>query len=111
MFGLWRDRPEGALDWQQALRGEAVALNWLDQQQNPQISMINSVHTWLEVFPRLVLDDAVSRETVKLRQRCGLTVPDAIILATARCRGLTLATRNSRYSPMTQRGVLHPFRL
>lgn len=105
------------------LRGEAMALAWLEQQQNPRISVISwievlagcrdgdieAVQTWLESFPRLPLDDAISRETVRLRKQHGLQVPDAIILATARCAQLTLATRNSRDFPLTLGGVLHPY--
>jgi predicted nucleic acid-binding protein len=105
------------------LRGEAVALAWLEQQQSPQISVITwievlvgcrdaeteAVQVWLEAFPRLPLDDASSRAAVRLRQQHGMKMPDAIILATARCAELTLATRNSRDFPLTMGGVLHPY--
>jgi predicted nucleic acid-binding protein len=107
------------------LRGEAVALSWLEQQQTPRISVItwievlvgcrdgeaDAVQGWLESFPRLPLDQAISSETVRLRQRLGLKVPDAIILATARCSQLTLATRNRRDFPLALGGVLHPYNL
>jgi predicted nucleic acid-binding protein len=96
------------------LRGEAVALAWLEEQQQPHISVItwievlvgcregetSRVHDWLESFPRLPLDDAIATETVVLRQQHGLKIPDAIILATARCGDCSLATRN-----------VHPYRL
>jgi hypothetical protein len=105
------------------LRGEAVALAWLEQQQSPRISVITwievlvgcrdaeteAVQAWLEAFPRLPLDDASSRAAVRLRQQHGMKMPDAIILATARCADLTLATRNSRDFPLTMEGVLHPY--
>ena len=105
------------------LRGEATALAWLEQQPSPRISVITwievlvgcrdgereAVQTWLEGFPRLPLDDAIASETVRLRQQHGLKVPNAIILATARCAQLTLATRNSRDFPLTLEGVLHPY--
>jgi len=107
------------------LRGEAVALAWLEQQQQPRISVITwievlvgcrdgesrTVEAWLETFPRLPLDDAIAAETVRLRQRHGLKVPDAIILATARCGTLTLATRNRRDFPVERGDVLHPYEL
>ena len=107
------------------LRGEAVALSWLEQQQSPRISVItwievlvgcrdgeaDAVQVWLESFPRLSLDQAISSETVRLRQKLGLKVPDAIILATARCSQLTLATRNRRDFPLALGGVLHPYKL
>ena len=73
------------------LRGEAPALPWLD------------------TFPRLPLNDAIALESVRLRQRHGLKIPDAIIQATARCADLRLATRNSRDFPLTLAGVLHPY--
>jgi predicted nucleic acid-binding protein len=106
------------------LRGEAPALAWLEQQQQPRISVISwievlvgcregesgRVQAWLDTFPRLPLDDAIALESVRLRQRHGLKIPDAIILATARCADLSLATRNSRDFPLTL-GVLHPYRL
>jgi predicted nucleic acid-binding protein len=105
------------------LRGEATALAWLEQQPSPRISVITwievlvgcrngeseAVQSWLEGFPRLPLDNAISREAVRLRQQYGLKVPDAIILATARCAQLTLATRNSRDFPLSLGGVLHPY--
>ncbi|SBO43390.1 Ribonuclease VapC [Cyanobium sp. NIES-981] len=107
------------------LRGEAVALRWLAEQQRPSISVITwievlvgcrqgeqeRVEGWLQAFPRLPLDQAVARESVLLRQRHGLKVPDAIILATARCAGLTLATRNVRDFPLELGDVLHPYTL
>ena len=107
------------------LRGEAPALAWLEQQQQPRISVISwievlvgcregesgRVQAWLDTFPRLPLDDAIALESVRLRQRHGLKIPDAIILATARCADLTLATRNSRDFSLAMGGVLHPYQL
>lgn len=107
------------------LRGEALALAWLEGQQMPFISVItwievlvgcregesSRVHDWLESFPRLPLDEAIAAETVRLRQRHGLKIPDAIILATARCSNATLATRNVKDFPLALGGVLHPYRL
>lgn len=107
------------------LRGEAVALAWLEQQEQPHISVISWIEVlvgcrsgessrleaWLDSFARLPLDDATAREAVQLRQRHNLKVPDAIILATARSTELTLATRNSRDFPIDLGGVLHPYQL
>jgi predicted nucleic acid-binding protein len=107
------------------LRGEARALAWLELQERPKISVISwievlvgcregengRVEAWLETFTRLPLDDAIARESVRLRQRHGLKISDAIILATARCTDLNLATRNSRDFPLTLGGVLHPYQL
>lgn len=48
---------------------------------------------------------------MEIRQAHGLKVPDAIILATARCHGLTLATRNVRDFPLSLEAVVHPYSL
>ena len=67
------------------LRGEEVALRWLEAQGQASISVItwievlvgcregetSRVHDWLESFPRLPLDEAIAAETVLLRQRHG----------------------------------------
>ena len=107
------------------LRGEALALTWLKQQERTRISVISwievlvgcregetdRVEGWINAFGRLSLNDAVAREAVGLGERHGLKVPDAILLATARCAELTLATRNSRDFPIALGGVLHPYQL
>ena len=68
----------------------------------------------MEPTLRLLLDtniliDVLRGEAVQLRQRHNLKVPDAIILATARCAELNLSTRNSRDFPIALGGVLHPY--
>jgi predicted nucleic acid-binding protein len=107
------------------LRGEAETLRWLEQQGQASISAITwievlvgcregereRVEAWLESFRRWTVDDTIARESVGLRQRHGLKVPDAIILATARCAGLPLATRNSRDFPLELGGIVHPYAL
>ena len=105
------------------LKGETTARDWLEEQQQPAVSVITwievlvgcrtaesqTVEAWLDSFERLPLDRDVARESVQARQRHGLKVPDAIILATARCHGLTLATRNSQDFPLSLGDVLHPY--
>ena len=110
---------------EQQLLTAADTLAWLERQQQPHISVItwievlvgcregetSRVRDWLESFPRLPLDEAIAAETVRLRKRHGLKIPDAIILATARCGDLSLATRNLKDFPLALGGVVHPYRL
>lgn len=107
------------------LRGEPPALAWLEQQERPHISVISwievlvgcregesgRVEAWLDTFPRLPLNDAIALDTARLRKRHGLKIPDAILLATARCADFSLATRNSRDFPLAMGGVVHPYGL
>ena len=69
------------------------------------------VEAWLDIFPRLPIDDPNALESVRHRQRHGLKIPKAIILASARCAALNLATRNSRDFSLTLGGVPHPYQL
>jgi len=57
-----------------------------------------AVQSWLEGFPQLPLNDAIASETVRLRQQHGLKVPDAILLATARCAADACHPRQPRFS-------------
>ena len=70
-----------------------------------------AVEVWLRGFHCLPLDGAVAREAADCRRALGLKVRDAIILATARCHQLRLATRNSRDFPEALAGVLVTYSL
>ena len=50
----------------------------------------------LDDFKLLEIDDAISQETILVRQQTRLKPADAIILATARVHDLLLVTRNHR---------------
>ena len=50
----------------------------------------------LSEFQLLEVDEAVSEEAVRVRQRNRLKLADALVLATARVHGLLLVTRNAR---------------
>ena len=89
------------------LKGEAIALAWLEQQHRPAISLITwmevlvgcqpeeapVVQQWLESFDRLPVDHAVAE------------------LASARCGKRLLATRIIKVFPLRLGGVLHPYEL
>ncbi len=63
----------------------------------------------LDEFELLEIDEAVSQETILVRQRTKLKLPDAIILATARVHGLLLVTRNSRDFPRREPDIRIPY--
>ena len=63
----------------------------------------------LDDFELLEVDKAVSQETILIRQRTRLKLPDAIILATARVHGLLLVTRNYRDFPRREPDVRIPY--
>ena len=107
------------------LKGEPSALAWLEQQQRPAISLITwmevlvgcqpheapVVQRWLESFDRIAVDACVAEAAVSLRREHAFKLPDAIILASAQCSGLVLATRNTKDFPLRLGDVLHPYEL
>lgn len=56
----------------------------------------NAVRAFLARFVLVEIDSAIAECAVLLRREKRLKLPDAIILATARCRQIKLVTRNTR---------------
>jgi len=63
----------------------------------------------LDEFELIELDEAISQEAVRIRQRTRLKLADAIILATARVHGLLLVTRNHRDFPRREPDIRIPY--
>ena len=54
------------------------------------------IQGFLESFKILDLSKAIAEESVKLRQKHGLKVPDAIVYATAKVEGSLIVSRNTK---------------
>jgi predicted nucleic acid-binding protein len=65
--------------------------------------------SFLAEFAVVELDARIAREAVALRRSHRLKIPDAIILASARVKGLVLVTRNHRDFPPGEPGVRIPY--
>ena len=69
------------------------------------------VRGFLSAFAVLPVDGPVAEEAVVLRRTRRLKLPDAIIFATARVNGRSLATRNTRDFREGEPGVTVPYLL
>ena len=56
----------------------------------------NVVRGFLDSFQILDLSEEIGRETIHLRRKHKLKIPDAIVYATARSQGGMLVTRNTK---------------
>jgi len=54
------------------------------------------VRSFLASFSVMDIDSGISNEAVNIRRGSKIRLPDAIILATARCHNAILVTRNTR---------------
>jgi predicted nucleic acid-binding protein len=66
--------------------------------QGLQPTELARIATLLAAVTVLLIDEQIEAETIALRRQHRLKLPDAIIAATARTRGLTLLTLDDRLS-------------
>jgi predicted nucleic acid-binding protein len=97
------------------LKGIDAARDEMDRFDHPAISIITQievmvgvrnaeeealVQAFLNRFRILDLSKEIGHETIQLRRKFRLKIPDAIVYATARTQGGLLVTRNTRdFSP------------
>lgn len=67
------------------------------------------VREFLSAFTVVPIDDRVAEEAVRLRRARRLKLPDAIIFATARVTGRSLATRNTKDFAEGELGIIVPY--
>ena len=109
-----------------ALKGIPEALTTIGSEERPSISVVtrievlagcpdetsmNFARSLLATFRVFGLTPAIEAEAVNVRRTARVKLPDAIILATARVHGLTLATRNTKDFSPDDPGVRIPYEL
>jgi len=107
------------------LRGIQAARDELNRYQDKAISIV----TWMEImvgappaadqgtraflsgFELVELDAAIAGHAVVLRRDHRLTLPDAIVWASAQVRAMLLVTRDTKGFPADDPGVRIPYRV
>jgi predicted nucleic acid-binding protein len=107
------------------LNGIAVAKAEVERYERPAISVIS----WIEVlvgakagleaatrkflssFERIELTERIADKAVLIRRGAKISVPDAIILASAQVENLVLVTRNTKDFTPDAPGIRVPYRL
>jgi predicted nucleic acid-binding protein len=102
---------EAARQYLSGLAGAAISLiTWMEViagAATPEEEA--SIRAFLAAFEVLPVDQAVAEESVILRRTRRLKLPDAIIYATARAHGRSLATRNTRDFTEHEADVIVPY--
>jgi predicted nucleic acid-binding protein len=83
-FSLYDEKVISALTYIEVLVGA------IDEEEK------QTIHGFLSIFQIREVDLAVSNHAIKLRQKHGLKVPDAIVYATAKAEGVIVVSRNTK---------------
>ena len=102
------EKASGELDrYEEIALSRIVWIEFLVGAQSPEAE--TERRQLLSKFELLEIDAAVAAETVLIRRKIRLKLPDAIILATARVHGLLLVTRNYRDFPRREPDIRIPY--
>ena len=99
-----------ALAWLEAEgTGAAICVvTWIEILVGCHELELEAVTDWLNGFTRLDFTQPVASKAVELRWPLGIKVPDAIILATARCHMRPLRHSTTPHFPVTLGDVVVP---
>jgi predicted nucleic acid-binding protein len=85
------------------------AITWMEVMVGASVANERATRDFLDGFDHVPLDDAVAEQALVLRRRYRLKLPDAVIWASARSRGLLLVTRDRRDFPVAEPGIWLPY--
>lgn len=87
-------------------------ISWIEVMAGADDATAKRVEAFLSSFTIDEISEAVSRRAAALRaERKGLTLSDAIVLASAQVSGRILITRNTKDFPATMPGIRVPYTL
>lgn len=87
-------------------------ITWVEAQVKAPAGLEDATRQAIDaLFRRLELDAATLQMALELRRTLRLKLPDALILASARVRGWTLVSRNTKDFPADMPGVRVPYQL
>jgi predicted nucleic acid-binding protein len=87
-------------------------ITWLEAQVKAPPGLEDATRAAIDTtFRRLDLDTETLQRALDIRRSLRVKLPDALILASARTRGWTLVTRNTKDFPAELPGVRIPYQL
>jgi len=93
-------------------RKSVSRISWTEVMSAADPASVKAVEAFLGCFSVEEVGDAVARRAAALRaERKGLTLCDALVLATAQISGRILVTRNIKVFPAAMPGIRVPYTL
>ena len=86
-------------------------VTWIEVMVGAEPSLQIATREFLDDYTIVPLDDLVAEDAVSLRRKYRIKLPDAIIWASARNRGMLLVTRNKKDFPPGDPGVRVPYKI
>ena len=92
-------------------RDKAISIvTWIEVMVGASPNLAPATQTFLEAFELVALDRAIADRAVQLRRQFRrIKLPDAVIWATAQCRGMIFVTRDTKTIPANQPGIRVPY--
>ncbi|HEX5327962.1 MAG TPA: type II toxin-antitoxin system VapC family toxin [Acetobacteraceae bacterium] len=84
-------------------------ISWIEVMVGAPDETEQATRDFLAGFPLVALDDGVAALAATLRRAHRVKLPDAIIWASARARGMLLVTRDGKGFPADDPGVRIPY--
>jgi predicted nucleic acid-binding protein len=106
-----RERPQAAQELSRYSRHRISRITWLEVLAGEPLETRDVVQSLIAPFEVIELDGRIASAAADVRQRTGMRLLDAIILATAQVNGAILVTRNTRDFPAIMPGVRVPYTL
>jgi predicted nucleic acid-binding protein len=106
------ERREAWAELRRARRPWISRISWIEVLAGAPEGTQADTERFLDLFAVAEVDEEVGRRAALLRQqRRSMTLPDAIILASAQLSGRILVTRNNRDFPANMPGIRIPYTL
>ena len=86
-------------------------ISWIEVLVGTKAGLESATRKFLSSFDRIELTERIADKAVLLRRVGKISVPDAIILASAQIENLTLVTRNTKDFNADAPGIRVPYRL
>ena len=86
-------------------------ISWIEVLVGTKSGLETATRKFLSSFERVELTEKIADQAVALRRAGKISVPDAIILATAQVENLILVTRNTKDFPADAPGIRVPYRI